>query len=60
MMLHNMINDMSAGAVVQVVATDPSTERDVPKFCTFLGHSLLSHEVREDTFIYVVQKSLEN
>lgn len=60
MMLHNIINDMSAGAVVQVLATDPSTERDVPRFCTFLGHTLLSHEVREGTYIYIVQKSVED
>ena len=60
MMLHNMINDMTAGAIVEVLATDPSTERDVPKFCTFLGHTLLSHEVREGTYIYIVQKSVED
>jgi tRNA 2-thiouridine synthesizing protein A len=59
MMLHNIINDMAAGAVVEVLATDPSTERDIPKFCSFLGHALLSQKVDEDTYIYLIQKSTE-
>ena len=41
MLLHNKIRDISEGDVLQVLATDPSTQRDIPKFCTFLGHELL-------------------
>ena len=59
MMLHNIINDMAAGAVVEVLATDPSTERDIPKFCAFLGHELLSQKVDKNTYIYLIQKSTE-
>ncbi len=44
MMLHNKIRDIAAGETVQVIATDPSTERDIPKFCSFLGHELISNE----------------
>ena len=32
MMLHNIIRDMAPGDVVRVLATDPSTKRDIPKF----------------------------
>lgn len=45
MLLHKAIRDAKSGEVVKVVATDPSTERDIPKFCQFLGHELLEAEV---------------
>src|SRR5690606_18541258 len=38
MMLHNRIRDIEKGEVLEMLATDPSTTRDVPKFCLFLGH----------------------
>lgn len=45
MMLHNKVRDMQAGELLDVLATDPSTTRDIPKFCRFLGHELVSQEV---------------
>ena len=56
MLLHNMIRDMEAGQVVQVLATDPSTERDIPKFCTFLGHELLRQEASDGKYRYWLRK----
>jgi tRNA 2-thiouridine synthesizing protein A len=44
MLLHNKIRDMSVGETVQVLCTDPSTQRDIPKFCHFLGHELLARD----------------
>jgi tRNA 2-thiouridine synthesizing protein A len=57
MLLHNKIRDMVAGEVVQVLATDPSTQRDIPKFCTFLGHELLQEESSEGSFSYWLRKA---
>ncbi|HQV40868.1 MAG: sulfurtransferase TusA [Moraxellaceae bacterium] len=45
MMLHNKVRDMQSGELLDVLATDPSTTRDIPKFCRFLGHELVSQEV---------------
>lgn len=56
MMLHNIIRDVSAGEVIEVWATDPATMRDIPKFCSFLGHELLAQEEREGKYIYLLQK----
>ncbi|PCJ33114.1 MAG: sulfurtransferase TusA [Moraxellaceae bacterium] len=56
MMLHNKVRDMAVGEVLKVVATDPSTTRDIPKFCAFLGHELLSQEEVDDQFIYFIKK----
>jgi tRNA 2-thiouridine synthesizing protein A len=57
MMLHSTIDDMAVRDVVLVLATDPSTQRDIPKFCNFLGHELLAQEVTEQEFRYFIRKS---
>ena len=56
MMLHNKIRDIKAGETVLVLASDPSTERDILKFCKFLGHELLSHERLGKEFHYHIKK----
>lgn len=56
MMLHNSIRDMAVGDTVEVIATDPSTRRDIPKFCNFLCHPLLEQRVDGETFIYLIEK----
>ena len=58
MMLHNRVREMAAGDLLEVLATDPSTTRDIPKFCRFLGHELLHQETLADgrEFRYVIRK----
>ncbi|OZG74082.1 sulfurtransferase TusA [Hahella sp. CCB-MM4] len=56
MMLHNKIRDISEGQVLEVIATDPSTQRDIPKFCEFLGHELLLSEERGNYYHYHIRK----
>ena len=43
MMLHKIMRETTAGNLIEVIATDPSTLRDIPKFCLFLGLSTLVH-----------------
>ncbi|MDP1539295.1 MAG: sulfurtransferase TusA [Moraxellaceae bacterium] len=47
MMLHKRMRELSDGADLLVWATDPSTTRDIPKFCLFLGHELVSQSEPE-------------
>ena len=56
MLLHNRIRDISVGETLQVLATDPSTERDIPKFCVFLGHELLQQDEFEGQYRYLLRK----
>ena len=56
MMLHNAIRDAAKGDVIEVHATDPSANRDIPKFCTFLGHELVEQREAGDVFIFFVRK----
>ena len=56
MLLHNRIRTIGVGETLKVLATDPSTERDIPKFCSFLGHELLIQERIDDQFHYLLRK----
>lgn len=42
MMLHQAMAEIDAGDDLRVIATDPTTLRDIPQFCRHLGHQLLS------------------
>ena len=56
MMLHKAIRESKHGDQIEIFATDPSTERDIDKFCEFLGHKLLKKEIEKDSFYYLVEK----
>ncbi|MAG66545.1 MAG: sulfurtransferase TusA [Pseudomonadales bacterium] len=57
MMLHNAVRDVAAGELVQVLASDPSTQRDIPRFCSFLGHELLEQHESDGIFHYLIRKA---
>ena len=56
MLLHNKVRAMAAGELLELLATDPSTQRDVPKFCHFLGHELVSQAQDDKLFRYLIRK----
>lgn len=57
MMLHGKVRQMQSGETLAVIATDPSTKRDVPKFCHFLGHDLVASEEVDGVFNYIIRKA---
>lgn len=56
MLLHKQVRELPAGGLLKVIATDPSTQRDIPKFCLFLGHELVAQTQESDTFHYLIRK----
>ena len=56
MMLHVKMRELQPGHVLRVTATDPSTTRDIPKFCTFLHHELLAQQQEGELFLYLIRK----
>ncbi len=57
MLLHNRVGEMKVGEVLELIATDPSTSRDIPKFCVFLGHELVQSFERDKRYYYYIRKS---
>jgi len=56
MMLHNAVRDASVGEIIEVAATDPSTRRDITRFCEFLGHDLLKTHLECEVLYFWVKK----
>lgn len=56
MLLHKTVRETEVGQTIEVCATDPSTQRDIPKFCGFLGHELLAVQERDGEYWYWVKK----
>src|SRR5699024_12384640 len=44
MVLHRIIPNADAGEVIEILATDPATTRDIPNVCRHLGHELVKQE----------------
>lgn len=56
MMVRLQIRNMQNGETLLVVADDPATTRDIPSFCRFMEHKLLSSDVDSTPFRYLIQK----
>lgn len=56
MMLHKAIREIQSDDVIKVLATDPSTQRDIPKFCHFLGHNLIAQHCSADVYEFLIKK----
>lgn len=59
MMLHGVIGSAAVGDVIEVLATDPSTERDIAKFCLFLAHELVLMEEQSGVYRFLIRKQEE-
>jgi tRNA 2-thiouridine synthesizing protein A len=57
MLLHNAIRDAAPGDLVAVRATDPTTRRDIPQFCHFLGHELVEESEEGGELRFLVRKA---
>lgn len=57
MLLHKAVREITAGEIIEVRASDPSTARDIPKFCLFLGHELLEQKQEGNIYVYCIRKN---
>ena len=48
MLLHRAIHEAKPGDVIELIATDPTSEKDVEKFCEYLNHELISKEIKKE------------
>lgn len=56
MMLHVKVKELQPGDVLKVLATDPSTNRDIAQFCSFLGYELLSQQTLAGELEFLIRK----
>ncbi|WP_018623731.1 sulfurtransferase TusA [Kangiella aquimarina] len=58
MMVRLNVRKMADGEVLLVVADDPSTTRDIPKFCTFMDHQLIGSDTDQLPYKYLIKKGM--
>ena len=56
MMLHQAMAKLAPGDELRVIATDPTTLRDIPQFCSHLGHELLASEEEGGEIVFALRK----
>lgn len=57
MMIRKKMRELSSGESLLVIADDPSTQRDIPKFCQFMDHKLLDQQHNNKQFIFLIEKN---
>lgn len=56
MMVRKQVRAMVSGETLLITADDPSTTRDIPSFCQFMDHTLLSSQVEQLPYQFLIQK----
>lgn len=56
MMLRLNMRKLNEGDTLLMIADDPSTTRDIPKFCVFMEQQLLHSEVVSPPYRYLIKK----
>ncbi|WP_286263854.1 sulfurtransferase TusA [Thalassotalea atypica] len=56
MMVRKAIRSIEIGQTLLVSADDPSTTRDIPSFCRFMEHELVSKQTVDKPYLYLIKK----
>lgn len=56
MLIRAAIRKLESGALLEVIADDPATTRDIPSFCRFMDHELVLAETTATPYRYVIRK----
>ncbi len=56
MMIRQKLRSLQSGEQLQIIADDPATTRDIPKFCHFMGHLLVNSQTNQLPYQYLLQK----
>ncbi|NOQ80333.1 MAG: response regulator SirA [Gammaproteobacteria bacterium] len=47
---------LALGEMLEIITSDPGSVKDLSSFCEQTGHELVSSEIHEDEFIFVIKK----
>lgn len=56
MMVRLSMRKMQQGDTLLIIADDHSTTRDIPKFCIFMEHELISSDTQQIPYRYLIKK----
>lgn len=56
MVIRKAVRKLETGDLLEVIADDPATTRDIPSFCRFMDHELVKSHVETIPYRYVIKK----
>lgn len=56
MLVRNKVRTMAAGERLRVLATDPTTSRDLENFCRFMQHEMVATGESAGELSYLIRK----
>jgi len=56
MMVRKTVRKMNQGELLEVIADDPATTRDIPSFCRFMEHTLIESNIEVLPYRYLIRK----
>jgi tRNA 2-thiouridine synthesizing protein A len=56
MMIRKTVRKMQQGELLEVIADDPATTRDIPSFCRFMDHTLIEIHIEQLPYRYLIKK----
>ncbi|WP_216782275.1 sulfurtransferase TusA [Candidatus Profftia tarda] len=60
MMVRKTVRYMIYGQTLLLIASDPSTTRDIPSFCCFMNHELIAQETSQLPYRYLLRKGTDS
>ena len=58
MLVRNKVREMEPGQVLHVLATDPTTKRDLDNFCHFMKHQMLATSSTDEIIEFWIKNGL--
>ncbi len=58
MMVRKKVRHMENNETLLIIADDPATTRDIPSFCEFMDHTLISSDISKMPFHFLIKKGL--
>lgn len=55
-LLRNAVRKSQSGQIIEIESDDPVSLRDIPAFCSFMGHELLDIPDLKNNFTFIIKK----
>ena len=59
MVIRKTVRKLEVGDVLEIIADDPATTRDIPSFCRFMEHQLIEAQTETIPYRYVIKKGIK-
>lgn len=59
MVIRKTVRQLATGDLLEIIADDPATTRDIPSFCRFMEHQLIEAQTEMIPYRYLIKKGLK-